>query len=129
MPLAIILLRVCVCVCVCVCILHMCLNCCSCVDYVLAFVKLGITFSISMFIMCVMFVQCFVPQGRHFINFHFCYYCYGCTAAGFAAIIGQSSMPTATFLFSCTCQLLVPLVSVHESDQDKAAGERVGVVE
>ena len=77
--------------------------------------------------MCVVFVQHFEPQGRHFANFH--YYYYGCTAAGFAANISQTSMTTATFLFLCKCQLLVPLVSVHESDQDEAAGERVRVVE
>ena len=70
---------VCVCVCACVCmhacvcvcehahILHICLNPCWCVHYVLAFVKLWITVSISMYIMCVMFLQ----QDRHFTNFHY----------------------------------------------------------
>ena len=100
----------------------------------LAFVKLEITFSISVFIhyVCCLFstLSCRVGtlQNRHFANFRYYYY-YGCTAAGLAAIISQTSMTTATFLFSCKCQLLVRLVSVHESDQDEAAGERVGVVE
>ena len=35
--------------------------------------QLRIVFSISMYIMCVMFVQRFEPQGRHFTN---CYYSY-----------------------------------------------------
>ena len=33
----------------------------------------GITFSISMYIMCVL-VQRFEPQGRRFTNFHYYYY-------------------------------------------------------
>ena len=39
----------------------------------LVFVKLLITFSISMYIMCVMFVQRFEPRGRSVTHFQ-CYY-------------------------------------------------------
>ena len=37
-----------------------------------AFVKLLITFSISMYIMCVKFVQHFELQSRLFTDFHYC---------------------------------------------------------
>ena len=40
----------------------------------LAFVKLQITFSIWMYIICVMFVQCIELRGRHFTNCHYYYY-------------------------------------------------------
>ena len=77
-----------VCVCVCVCVLtcipacmrvwilymQLCLNPCWYLHYVLAFVKYLITFSISMYIMHVMFVQCFEPWGRRFTNFHYYHY-------------------------------------------------------
>ena len=48
---------VCVCVCVCVCILHICyrINPCCCAHYVLAFIKLLLTFSNSMYFVCVIF--------------------------------------------------------------------------
>ena len=55
--------------CVCVCVPHS--YPCWCLHFVLASVKLLITFSISMYIMCnIMFVQCFEPRGRSFTNFH-----------------------------------------------------------
>ena len=60
---------VCVCVCVCVC----CLNLCWCIHYIL-FVKLRITFSVSMYIICVTFVQRFKPWGKRFTNSHPHYY-------------------------------------------------------
>ena len=50
-----------------------CLNLCGCVHYVLAFVKLRITFSILMYVMCVMFVLSFEPWGRHFTNVRYYY--------------------------------------------------------
>ena len=65
----------CMCVCVCACmhahahLAHLCLNPCWCAHYVLSFAKLQITFSILMYIMCVMFVQHFELQGRCFTNF------------------------------------------------------------
>ena len=40
----------------------------------LVFVKLLITLSISMYIMCVMFVQRFELHGRYITNFHYYYY-------------------------------------------------------
>ena len=62
-------LCVCVCVCVCVCTLHIVmfeplLMCTLCVSSV----KVQVTFSISMYIMCVMFVWSFEPWDRHFTN-------------------------------------------------------------
>ena len=39
----------------------------------LAFVRLLITFSISVYVMCVMFVHRFEPQGRRFTNFRYDY--------------------------------------------------------
>ena len=44
--------------------------------YVLPFVKLLVTVSISLYIMCItiMFVQHFEPQGRPFTNFHYYFY-------------------------------------------------------
>ena len=52
-----------------VCILHPCWW----LHYVLAFVKLLMTFSVSMYSMWVMFVQRFERRGRRFTNLH--YYC------------------------------------------------------
>ena len=86
----------CVCVCVCACVracacmcvllcMHVWASCTVTLEplltcdvrnltrdvflYVLAFVKLWITFSILMYIMCVTFVQCFGLWGRHFYEF------------------------------------------------------------
>ena len=47
----------------------------SCLRYVLAFVRLLIAFSVSMYVTCViLFVQRFEPRGRRLTNFHFYYY-------------------------------------------------------
>ena len=40
----------------------------------LAWVKLRVTFSLSKYSMCVMFVRRFEPRGRRFTNFHYYYY-------------------------------------------------------
>ena len=60
--------------CVCVCVrasCSLCLNPCWCVHYVIAFAILKMTFSVSVYIMCVMSVQCFKPWGRRFTNLHY----------------------------------------------------------
>ena len=60
--------RACVCVCVCVCIF-----CIIMLEHLSIYTYL-MTFSISMYIMCVCFVQRFEQQGRRFTNFHYYYY-------------------------------------------------------
>ena len=72
---------VCVCVCVCASYTYLYLNPCWCVHYVtltvvsvLVFVKLQITFSISVHYVCyIMFVQHYEPWGKGFTNFSYCY--------------------------------------------------------
>ena len=62
--------------CVCVCCTLLCLNPCwyiHCI-FLLAFITLWITFSVSVYIMCVMFVQCFwliEHWGWRFTIFHY----------------------------------------------------------
>ena len=77
----------------CVCV---CLNPCWCLHYMSAFVNLLITFSISMYIMCVMFIPRFRgrPQGRRFTNFHYYYT---------AAMLQQAD--NKIFVFCCCCRL------------------------
>ena len=53
---------------------QLCLHHCHCAYYVLVLVQLLVAFSISMYIMCVMFVQSYGPQGRRFTHLHN-YYC------------------------------------------------------
>ena len=58
----------------CVHLAQLCLNPCRCLHYALVFVKLLIKFSISKYIMCVIFVQRFKQWGKHFTNFHYYYH-------------------------------------------------------
>ena len=59
----------------------------------LAFVKLPITFSISMYITCVIFVQRFQSRGRRFTHFHYNNY----------YIISPFSAPKQTHCAHVTC--------------------------
>ena len=86
--------RVCVCVCVCVfarahyahILFELLLMCTSGVKL---FAKLRITFSISMYIMCVMFVQRFGTHGRRFTNVHDYDYYYSAKQESAAAALPE----------------------------------------
>ena len=73
----VVVVSVCVCVCVCVCMcvcLYMPEPLLKCtLSMWKMYVEVWITVSISMYVMCVTFVQCFEPQGRHFTNCHYYY--------------------------------------------------------
>ena len=60
----------------CGCILHIVMFEPMLISTLLVFVKLLITFSVSKYITCVMFVHSFKPCGWHFTNFHYYYQTY-----------------------------------------------------
>ena len=86
--------------------------------YVLTFVKLRIIFSISVYIMCVMFVQRFEPCGRRFTNVRYSYYVLRFHSTHplstihiffvrmYCAYIPPTPSPTDTY-FMCVCTVLI----------------------